>query len=109
MDTPERIPSYKVIKELHRHEAEGAAGVQTLVKLSKEHIIRKVGQMGYVETEYVVVGTASVTKTDATGTFHYEETIVTASDEEGATNMAILYLAPRVLSIAETMWVLGEI
>jgi hypothetical protein len=102
-------PSYKVIKELNRHETDEATGVQTLVKLSKEHIVRKIGQQGYVETDYVIVGTASLTKTDATGTFHYEETIVTASDEDGATNMAVLYLAPRVLSIAETMWVLGEI
>lgn len=48
-------------------------------------------------------------KTDANGLFHYEETIITASDEDAKSVEAILYLSARQLSLEEALFSIGEI
>lgn len=79
------------------------------VKLSRTHTARITGKPEYVDVDYVYVGTVALRKEDKDGTFTYEETLITASDEDGEYHEAILYLAPRALSLDEAMFAIGEL
>jgi hypothetical protein len=109
LDVPEREPTYKVLEVLDKHEEEGNKFELLHVKLSRAHVFRKVGTQKYADTNHVLVGVASLTKTDANGEYHYEETAITASDEDGKSYEGFLYFGPRALTIEEAMFTIGEI
>lgn len=112
LDIPERQPKYEIVKVVADLFNEETLDKQKLVqvKLGQPHIARIVGTTEYLETDYVLVGMAHLTKTDRTGTFTYEETSVTACDEEGKQpDQALLYLTTRMLDVEEALFAIGEI
>lgn len=103
--------SFQILKELARVETDTSTQTLHHVKLSVPHIVRMVGEEGtdYAEVEYVLVGASKLRKEDVHGTFEYEETAVTASDEDATTYKGYLYIAPRAMTIPEAMFAIGEL
>lgn len=101
--------SFQIIKELARVESDES--VQTLhhVKLSTPHVVRMVDDGDYAEVEYVLVGAAKLKREDVHGFFEYEETAITASDEDATQYKGFLYVAPRAMTIPEAMFAIGEL
>ena len=80
------------------------------VKLSKPRVARIVGTSDYIEVDNVLIGLAHLTKSDRSGTFVYEETTVTACDDDGKQpEHAMLYMVNRMLSVEEALFAIGEI
>lgn len=103
--------SFQILKELARVETDETTQTLHHIKLSKPHIVRMVGEEGvdYAEVEYVLVGAARLRKEDTHGVFLYEETTVTASDEEAAQYKGYLYVAPRAMTVTEALFAIGEL
>lgn len=103
--------SFQILKELARVETDDTTQTLHHVKLSRPHIVRMVSEDGpdYAEVEYVLVGAARLHKEDVHGAFDYEETAVTASDEEATQYKGYLYVAPRAMTIPEALFAIGEL
>lgn len=112
--TPNRdipAPKYKVLDTV---EADGGARRRSLVKLGQPHIARLLtpergAKSQFAEVEYVHVTSTRQEQADASGSFVYNETAVTASDEDGKEFQAYLYFAHRALEVDEAMFAIGEI
>jgi hypothetical protein len=104
-------PLYKVVNTLIDDADETGDQFQKLVhvKLARTHVARMIGAQEYVDVDYVLVSSARLRKEDEHGTFYYEESAITASDEDGDEHKAYLYFAPRALSLEECLFALGEI
>lgn len=102
-------PKYKLIDT---HEDDERS--EWLVKLAQPHIARLLdpkpsAKSRFVEVEYVHVTAVRKAVEDASGSFVYNETVVTASDEDGARHQAYLYFAHRKLDVAEALFAIGEV
>lgn len=105
-------PTYEIVKVVADLFNEETLDRQKLVhvKLGKTHIARILATTEYVEVDNVLVGMAHLTKTDRQGTFVYEETTVTACDEDGKQPEHImLYMTTRMLTVEEALFAIGEI
>lgn len=78
------------------------------VKLAQPHIARLVTNQKFVEVEYVHVNVTHKDIKDSSGSFVYNESTVTASDEAGALYEGYLYFAHRALSLNEILFAIGE-
>lgn len=105
--TPRELPApkYRVLEK--REEEDGTRNVYH-VKLGQPHIARML-DAGFVEVEYVHITAVRKAVEDKSGQFVYNETSVTASDEEGAAHQAYLFFAHRQLSLEETLFSIGEV
>lgn len=104
-------PKYKVLDTV---EADGGTRRRALVKLGQPHITRLLSpergvKSQFAEVEYVHVTSTRQEQTDASGTFVYHETAVTASDEDGKEFQGYLYFVHRALEVEEAMFAIGEI
>ena len=84
------------------------------VKLAQPHIARLLdpkasAKSRFVEVEYVHVTAVRKFVEDASGAFTYNETTVTASDEEGTKHNAYLFFAHRKLDLSEALFSIGEV
>jgi hypothetical protein len=78
------------------------------VKLAQPHIARLLSGSKYVEVEYVHVNVTHKNVTDSAGSFTFNETAITASDEAGKLFESYLYYAHRALALEEALFSIGE-
>lgn len=108
-------PKYRVLSETPvnpgRNANADAASSQTKwhIKLAVPHIARMIDSGKYVEVEYAHVQVSHILKTDADGEFSYNETQITASDEDGSAFPAYMYFAHRALALDEALFAIGEL
>lgn len=111
-NTPTRdipAPKYKLIESRTDDDRK-----EFLVKLAQPHIVRLLdpkptAKSRFAEVEYVHVTAVSRAIEDSTGKFVFNETTVTASDEDGTKHNAYLYYAHRALDLEEALFAIGEI
>lgn len=94
---------------LDRSETKDGAKQVYHVKLAQPHIARLLANQKFVEVEYVHVNVTHKNITDANGSFVYNESTVTASDETGALYDSYMYFAHRALSLDEILFAIGEV
>jgi hypothetical protein len=94
---------------LDRSETKDGAKQVYHVKLAQPHIARLLANQKFVEVEYVHVNVTHKNITDASGSFIFNETAITASDEAGALFESYLFYAHRALTLEESLFSIGEV
>jgi hypothetical protein len=104
-DLPE--PKWRLVDT--KGDLETTDQVRYLVKLSEAHHARMLSENKFVDVEYVHVTSTHHLVKDAKGSFFYNETAVTASDEDGTSYDSYLFFAHRALALEEALFSIGEI